>query len=70
MKLGDWLLSKGRITQEQLARALKDHSFFGERLGASLIKLGYLDEETLGEYLADVSHARYAGPEQIGRAHV
>ncbi len=65
MKLGDWLLGKGRINEEQLSRALQDHAFFGGRLGTSLIKLGYLDEETLGEYLADVSHARYATPEQL-----
>jgi len=65
MKLGDWLLGKGRITQEQLARALQDHAFFGGRLGTSLIKLGYLDEDTLGEYLADISHARYASPEKL-----
>ena len=49
MKLGDWLISKGRITQEQLARALHDQSFYGGRLGTSLIKLGYIDEDVLGE---------------------
>ena len=60
MKLGDWLLSKGKITQEQLDRALHDHGFFGGRLGTSLIKLGFVDEDMLGEYLADISNSRYA----------
>ncbi len=65
MKLGDWLLSKGKVTEDQLARALHDQSFFGGRLGNSLIKLGFLDEDTLGEYLADVSHSRYAPPQRL-----
>jgi hypothetical protein len=63
--LGDWLLGKGKITEEQLARALQDQTFFGGRLGNSLIKLGYLDEHTLGEYLADVAHCPYAPPERL-----
>ncbi len=60
MKLGDWLLAKGRITQEQLSRALQDQTFFGGRLGHSLIKLGYVPEDALGEYLSDMSGIRYA----------
>jgi len=59
-KLGDWLLSKGKITEEQLQRALHDKAFFGERLGNSLIKLGLIDEDMLGEYLAEISRTRYA----------
>ena len=65
MKLGDWLLGKGKITEDQLARSLSDQGFFGGRLGNSLIKLGFLDEDTLGEYLADVSHSRYAPPQRL-----
>ena len=65
MKLGDWLVSKGKISQEQLARALQNQGFFGGRLGNSLIKLGFLDENTLGEYLADASRSRYAPPERL-----
>ena len=65
MKLGDWLVSKGKITEDQLARALHDQSFFGERLGTSLIKLGFVDEDTLGEYLADISRTRYAPAQQL-----
>jgi Type II secretion system (T2SS), protein E, N-terminal domain len=65
VKLGDWLRSKGKITEEQLARALQDQSFFGGRLGSSLIKLGYVDEDTLGEYLADISHTRYAPAQRL-----
>jgi len=59
-KLGDWLVGKGKITEEQLQQALHDKAFFGERLGNSLIKLGFIDEDTLGEYLAEQARARYA----------
>ncbi len=59
-KLGDWLRGKGKITEEQLQRALHDQAFFGERLGNSLLKLGFIDEDTLGEYLGEQSRTRYA----------
>ncbi len=59
-KLGEWLRSKGKINEEQLQRGLHDKAFFGERLGNSLIKLGFIDEDTLGEYLAEIARARYA----------
>jgi len=59
-KLGDWLIGKGKLTEEQLQRGLQDKAFFGERLGHSLVKLGFIDEDTLGEYLAEVARTRYA----------
>ncbi|HKB06955.1 MAG TPA: hypothetical protein VKF61_01610 [Candidatus Polarisedimenticolia bacterium] len=64
-KLGEWLRGKGRITEEQLQKALHDKAFFGERLGNSLIKLGLLDEDTLGEYLAEQSRTRYASGKRL-----
>ena len=59
-KLGEWLISKGKLTEEQLQRGLHDKTFFGERLGHSLVKLGFIDEDTLGEYLAEIARTRYA----------
>src|SRR2546428_5826227 len=59
-KLGEWLRSKGKVTEEQLQQALHDKAFFGERLGNSLIKLGLIDEDTLGAYLAEQARTRYA----------
>lgn len=64
-KLGDWLLTKGKVTEQQLQRALHDKAFFGERLGNSLIKLGFIDEDVLGEYLAEISHTHYAHARQM-----
>jgi hypothetical protein len=65
VKLGDWLVSRGKLTQEQLARALQDKAFFNARLGTSLLKLGYIDEDMLGEYLADVSRTRYCPSQRL-----
>jgi hypothetical protein len=65
LRLGAWLLSKGKLTDDQLQRALQHQQFFGGRIGTSLIKLGYIDEDTLGEYLADVSGTPYAPPARL-----
>lgn len=67
MRLGAWLLSKGKITEEQLDKALQHQTFFGGRLGSSLIKLGYIDEDVLGAFLSDVCGAPYAPPSLLDR---
>lgn len=61
-KLGEILIEDGKLTEAQLQKALKAQLIFGGHLGTSLIELGYIDEETLGETLAksfDVPYARY-----------
>jgi hypothetical protein len=65
LKLGGWLLSRGKITEDQLQRALQHQQFFGGRLGSSLIKLGHIDEDVLGAYLSDVAGAPYAPPGRL-----
>jgi len=65
LKLGAWLLSRGKITEDQLQRALQHQQFFGGRLGSSLIKLGHIDEDVLGAYLSDVAGAPYAPPSRL-----
>jgi Type II secretion system (T2SS), protein E, N-terminal domain len=65
MKLGSWLIARGRISGVQLKRALLDQSFYGGYLSTSLMKLGYLDEQTLGEYLADVFKVPYAAAQKF-----
>jgi len=59
-KLGEVLLDEGRITEPQLQKALKAQLIFGGHLGTSLIELGYIDEETLGETLANAFNVPYA----------
>jgi hypothetical protein len=60
MKLGSWLIARGKISGVQLKRALLDQSFYGGCLSSSLMKLGYVDERSLGEYLAETFQVPYA----------
>jgi hypothetical protein len=59
-KLGEILLDDGKLADAQLQKALKAQLIFGGHLGTSLIELGYLDEETLGETLARSFNVPYA----------
>ena len=59
-KLGEILIEDGRITEPQLQKALKAQLIFGGHLGTSLIELGYLDEDTLGETLSRAFNVPYA----------
>lgn len=51
-KLGEILIDEGKITEAQLQKALKAQLIFGGHLGTSLIELGYIDEEILGNALS------------------
>lgn len=51
-RLGTILLREGLITQDQLDGALQDSKSNGTRLGYSLIKLGFLQEEDLTRMLS------------------
>src|SRR5581483_10324567 len=61
-RLGDLLLSGEFITQEQLAEALKHQKLKGGRLGACLIKLGFLTEEILHSVLSRQSGIEVVEP--------
>jgi type IV pilus assembly protein PilB len=50
--IGDLLLAEGRITREQLDRALADHREHGTRLGATLVRLGFISEHDLARAVA------------------
>lgn len=56
--LGDLLLEAGLIDQFQLESALSLQRNLGGQIGAALIKLGYLPEDTILEFLE--SQQRYA----------
>lgn len=49
--LGEELVGKKLITQEQLNSALKRQRITKEKLGKILVKLGYIDEKVLSEFL-------------------
>jgi type IV pilus assembly protein PilB len=50
-KIGELLLQEGLLTPEQLNEALEEQGRTGERIGATLIKLGMLTEDTLVEFI-------------------
>jgi len=52
LKLGQILLSKELISPEQLASALGEQERWGSRLGMTLVRMGFLDEEVLIRVLA------------------
>src|SRR5262245_9199144 len=52
MRLGDWLLDRGLVTQTQLDLALREQKRKGRLLGEALLGLGFVTQETLSQYLA------------------
>jgi len=70
-KIGELLVQAGVVKPEELARALEEQKQGGERIGTILIKLGYLSETTLVEFLArqfrtpEVDIARLDIPKEV-----
>ena len=58
MKLGEILLSKGYITEEQLNTALDEAKTKDKKIGEVLIDLGYATEDIIAEALADQCNVR------------
>ena len=58
-RLGEMLLEAGLIDQFQLESALSMQRNLGGRIGSALVKLGYLPEETIIEFLeSQVKYSR------------
>ena len=53
LKVGELLLKKGLITEEQLNKALEEHQRTGKRVGDILVELGFIDRETLEKTLSE-----------------
>ncbi|MFQ5901915.1 MAG: type IV-A pilus assembly ATPase PilB [Thermodesulfobacteriota bacterium] len=51
-RLGDLLLKNNLITQEQLKKALEEQNKEGGKLGSNLIKLGFIEEKDLINFLS------------------
>ena len=51
-KLGELLVMGGAISQSQLATALSNQRQFGQPLGKTLVRMGFIDEETMIRTLA------------------
>jgi len=65
MKLGEMLVSEGRITSEELEDTLKGQAIFGGRFGTNLIEMGILDELELTHFLSQKAGFPHASPEQL-----
>ena len=64
-RLGERLIDRGEITRSQLDKALKAQLIFGGHLGTNLIELGFIDERTLVQMLAEIYRVRPAAPEMF-----
>ncbi len=64
-RLGDVLIEEGYITQQQLEQALSEGRATGAPLGAVLIKLGFVDETSLGKALATLHGLKYIDTSEI-----
>lgn len=52
LRLGEELLKAGLITEQQLEKALEEQGKTGGRVGYNLVKLGYIDEEDVTNFLS------------------
>src|SRR5262245_56211244 len=52
MRLGELLLREGVISADQLDGALELHRRFRQRVGSSLVELGYIDVDTIARALS------------------
>ncbi len=60
VRLGDALISRGLITQEQLEKALEDQKVKKKLLGEVLVEGGMLSREKLNEALCDILNIKFA----------
>jgi type IV pilus assembly protein PilB len=51
-RLGELLVNKGLISSKQLEEALQEQKISGNKLGASLVKLGFMTEKSLVSFLS------------------
>jgi len=59
IRLGDLLVEGSVITESQLMDALKQQKTTGQRLGSTLVNLGYVGEEQLLRFLAQQLEIKY-----------
>ena len=52
-RLGDLLVEKGLITEEQVAKALEEQKKNGGRIGANLVRMGFITDKKITEVLSE-----------------
>ncbi|MFQ6132535.1 MAG: GspE/PulE family protein, partial [Armatimonadota bacterium] len=58
-RLGEMLIEKGLITQEQLEQGLETQKQTTERIGRVLVDLGFVDEKSMYEVLAEQQGVKF-----------
>ena len=64
-RIGDILLDRGLITDEQLHEVLQRQQSSGDRIGTCLLQLGLIDEETLAQTLSEQYKIPYVNLDQV-----
>jgi len=64
-KLGEMLVKAGKISENQLEEALKNHVIFGGRIGTNLIELGHISEDDLAHFLSEQLGVPCADHDQV-----
>ena len=59
VRLGDVLIEKGLITQEQLEKALSEQKEKGTLLGETLVNLGYVSQDNIIDILTEQLGVEY-----------
>jgi hypothetical protein len=65
VKLGEILVARGLVTQEQVEDALFSQRQFGGRLGTNLIEMGAITDEDLARCLSEQLHVPYVRPQAL-----
>src|SRR2546421_1717992 len=66
LRIGDMLVGRGLITQEQLDDALFAQRQFGGRVGTNLIELGYISDDELAACLSEQLGVPYVKAQALG----
>ncbi len=66
-RLGELLVKANLVTSDQVDRALGEQKASGGSIGTNLIKLGYIDEETLLTFLSKTYHVESV---RLSRIHI
>jgi len=65
IRLGDWLLDQGHVTQGQIDLALREQKRKGKLLGDTLVELGFVTQDTLSEFLAKKTKTEFIDLDQV-----
>lgn len=65
MRLGEMLVVRGLISEDQMEVALKEQKATKKMLGATLVDLGFITESVLGEVLAESSGSAQFDPKSV-----